>query len=264
MSQEAAAAEEVPRLSDGPLLLCDAVAAGYGALPVIHDVTLEVQPGEVVALLGPNGAGKTTTLRTLAGVLHPLAGTVQCLGESERASLHKRARRGLAYVSEQRSIFTRMSVLDNLRVAGVKPAEAVGVFPELGNLLKRRAGLLSGGEQQMLTLARALARRPRILLADELSLGLAPLIVDRLLETVRRAADGGTAVLLVEQHSRKALSIADRGYIMQRGRVVLHGDTVDLQDKLAEIEALHLGDDRGIASPPERRRTSVNGDRNDC
>jgi branched-chain amino acid transport system ATP-binding protein len=241
MSHEAAAVAVNAQSVGTPLLRSDNVAAGYGPLPVIHDVTLELHSGEVVALLGPNGAGKSTTLRVLAGVLQPLKGTVDCLGHSSSTPLHRRARRGLAYVSEHRSIFSRLSVAENLRVAGVNAGDAVRVFPELQGLLRRRAGLLSGGEQQMLTLARALAREPRVLLADELSLGLAPLIVNRLLDAVRRAADSGLAVLLVEQHSRKALSIADRGYVMQRGRVILTGHAPELREHLADIEALHLG-----------------------
>jgi branched-chain amino acid transport system ATP-binding protein len=241
MSHEAAAVAVNGKPPALPLLRSDNVDAGYGPLPVVHDVTLELRAGEVVALLGPNGAGKSTMLRVLAGVLQPLQGTVDCLGDSTGQPLHRRARRGLAYVSEQRSLFSRLSVAENLRVAGVEVREVVNVFPELDALLRRRAGLLSGGEQQMLTLARALMRRPRVLLADELSLGLAPLVVNRLLEAVRRAADAGLAVLLVEQHSRKALSIADRGYVMQRGRIVLSGDAAELREQLAEIEAMHLG-----------------------
>jgi branched-chain amino acid transport system ATP-binding protein len=241
MSHEAAAVAVNGKPPATPLVRSDNVDAGYGPLPVIHDVTLELRAGEVVALLGPNGAGKSTTLRVLAGVLQPLQGTVDCLGDATGQPLHRRARRGLAYVSEQRSLFSRLSVAENLRVAGVEVREVVNVFPELQGLLRRRAGLLSGGEQQMLTLARALTRRPRVLLADELSLGLAPLVVNRLLEAVRRAADAGLAVLLVEQHSRKALSIADRGYVMQRGRIVLSGDAAELREQLAEIEAMHLG-----------------------
>jgi branched-chain amino acid transport system ATP-binding protein len=241
MSSEAAAMAVNAESLEAPLLRGDGFAAGYGPLPVVHDVTLELRAGEVVALLGPNGAGKSTTLRVLAGVLQPLHGTIDCLGDATGEPLHRRARRGLAYVSEQRSIFSRLSVAENLRVAGVEVSEVVSVFPELQGLLRRRAGLLSGGEQQMLTLARALSRRPRVLLADELSLGLAPLVVNRLLEAVRRAADAGLAVLLVEQHSRKALSIADRGYVMQRGRIVLSGTAAELREHLAEIEAMQLG-----------------------
>jgi ABC-type branched-subunit amino acid transport system ATPase component len=241
MSSEAAAMAVNAESLEAPLLRGDGFAAGYGPLPVVHNVTLELRAGEVVALLGPNGAGKSTTLRVLAGVLQPLHGTIDCLGDATGEPLHRRARRGLAYVSEQRSIFSRLSVAENLRVAGVEVSEVVSVFPELHGLLRRRAGLLSGGEQQMLTLARALSRRPRVLLADELSLGLAPLVVNRLLEAVRRAADAGLAVLLVEQHSRKALSIADRGYVMQRGRIVLSGTAAELREHLAEIEAMQLG-----------------------
>ncbi|HEY5334202.1 MAG TPA: ABC transporter ATP-binding protein [Solirubrobacterales bacterium] len=211
---------------------------------MIHEVDLEVREGEVVALLGPNGAGKSTTLFALAGEISPMAGEVVCLGTGQRAPLHRRARLGMSFVPEERSVFSGMSVADNLLVGSVKPAEAVALFPELEPLMRRRAGLLSGGEQQMLTLARALARKPRVLLADELSMGLAPLIVDRLLTAVRAAADTGIGVLLVEQHSRKALEIADRAYVMRQGRIVLAGTASTLAGRSEDVEAAYLGEDR--------------------
>jgi len=182
------------------------VAAGYGPQPVIHDIDIVVQPGEVVGLLGANGAGKTTMLLALAGELPLLAGEVLLDGAVTTAPLHRRAKRGLTFVTEEKSVFMGLTARDNLRVADVDVDVALELFPELERLLAVRAGLLSGGEQQMLTLARALSRKPRVLLADELSMGLAPLIVKRLLEAVVRIAKNqGTAVLLVEQHVRKAL-----------------------------------------------------------
>jgi branched-chain amino acid transport system ATP-binding protein len=218
-----------------------AVSAGYGPQPVIHDVDLVVDPGEVVGLLGANGAGKTTTLLALAGELPLLSGEVLLEGAATTAPLHRRARQGLTFVTEEKSVFMGLSARDNLRVAHVDIGTALGLFPELERLLDVRAGLLSGGEQQMLTLARALSRKPRVLLADELSMGLAPLIVKRLLEAVVRIAkQQGTAVLLVEQHVRKALEYCDRAYVMHRGRIELSGSTGELLGRLGEIEDRYL------------------------
>ncbi|MDH4144594.1 MAG: ABC transporter ATP-binding protein, partial [Acidimicrobiia bacterium] len=206
------------------LLQASEVSAGYGAQAVIHDIDIEVRAGEVVTLLGPNGAGKTTTLLALSGELPTMAGTVALNGTVTRAPLFKRARNGLTFVTEEKSVFKSLSTRDNLRVGGVTVEDALAYFPELEKRIDVRGGLLSGGEQQMLSLARALARKPQVLLADELSMGLAPLIVKRLLEAVRAAADQqGTAVLLVEQHVRKALVYADRAYVMRRGRIELSG-----------------------------------------
>jgi branched-chain amino acid transport system ATP-binding protein len=226
---------------DPPALEARGIAAGYGPQPVIHDIDIEVFPGEVVALLGANGAGKTTTLLTLAGELPPLRGQVVINGTVTKAPLYKRARNGLTFVTEEKSVFMGLSTRDNLRVAGVDLDEALTLFPELERRLYVRGGLLSGGEQQMLTLARALARKPQVLLADELSMGLAPLVVRRLLEAVRAAADQrGAAVLLVEQHVRKALRYADRAYVMRRGRIELSGTATELRSRINEIEDHYL------------------------
>ena len=217
------------------------ISAGYGPQAVIHDVDIYVNPGEVVALLGANGAGKTTTLLTLAGELPAMSGEVAFDGTVTRAPLHQRARNGLTFVTEEKSVFKGLSTRDNLRVGDVNVDEALALFPELERRLDVRGGLLSGGEQQMLTLARALARKPRVLLADELSMGLAPLVVKRLLEAVRAAADQqGTAVLLVEQHVRKALKYADRAYVMRRGRIELSGSAADLSSRIDAIEDQYL------------------------
>jgi branched-chain amino acid transport system ATP-binding protein len=224
-----------------PALEARAISAGYGPQPVIHDVDLLLEPGEVVGLLGANGAGKTTTLLSLAGELPLQSGHVLLDGTPTDAPLYRRARQGLTFVTEEKSIFMGLSTRDNLRVAHVDIDTALGLFPELERLLGLRAGLLSGGEQQMLTLARALSRRPRVLLADELSMGLAPIIVKRLLEAVVRIAkQQNTAVLLVEQHVRKALEFCDRAYVMHRGRIELSGSTGELLDRLAEIEDRYL------------------------
>jgi len=223
------------------LLEAQAVNAGYHGHPIVHDLDLEVRAGEVCVLLGPNGAGKTTTLLTLAGDLPALGGTVLFNGVPTKAPLHRRARRGLSFVTEERSVFMRLSVAENLAVGRVNRDRALALFPELRPLLRRRAGLLSGGEQQMLTLARALSRSPKVLLIDELSLGLAPLVVQRLLEAVRIAAqETGVGVLLVEQHVRQALKVGDQVLVMQRGQVVLRGKTEEVASRLMDVEAAYL------------------------
>jgi branched-chain amino acid transport system ATP-binding protein len=225
-------------------------------MAVVHDVDLRVGSGEIVALIGPNGAGKTTTMLTLAGELPPLAGEVWFRGAATKSPLFRRARGGLSFVTEERSVFMKLSTADNLRLARVARADAVELFPELGPLMRRNAGLLSGGEQQMLTLARALARKPSVLLADELSLGLAPLVVRRLLDAVQSVArERGMGVLLVEQHVRQALEIADRVYVMQRGHIAISGPVSEVSGRLDEIEATYLASasratDNGASSPP--------------
>ncbi|WP_069767221.1 ABC transporter ATP-binding protein [Streptomyces sp. LUP30] len=225
--------------TDPPLIEARSLSVGYGSRPVVRDLELEVRPGEVVALLGPNGAGKTTTLRALSGSLAPMGGEVRWLGEPGRTPLHRRARQGLAYVGE-RAVFTRLDTADNLRVGRVRSQHALELFPELEKRLSTSAGELSGGEQQMLSLARALCRTPKLLLADELSLGLAPLVVDRLLRAVREAADRGLGALLVEQHVRKVLDVADRVYVLHRGRVTMTGTPAELRGDLDAIESSYL------------------------
>ena len=222
------------------LVATRALDAGYGDLAAVRELDLEVFAGEVVALLGPNGAGKTTTLLTIAGELPPLGGEVDCLDLPSRAPLHRRVRRGLAFVPEERAVFASLSVSGNLRLRPGAAAAATRLFPELTPLLRRRAGLLSGGEQQMLTLGRALAGEPRLLLVDELSLGLAPLVFQRLLLAVRAVADAGVGVLLVEQHASEALSIADRVVVLRRGRVALEGSAAELRDNIGELESAYL------------------------
>jgi branched-chain amino acid transport system ATP-binding protein len=217
------------------------MSTGYAGQPVVHDLTLEVNPGEIVCLLGPNGAGKTTTMLAMSGELPVLAGEIELDGRVTKAPLHRRALAGMSYVTEERSVFKGMSTRDNLRVAKVDLDRALGLFPELESRMAVRGGLLSGGEQQMLTLARALAREPRILLADELSLGLAPLVVDRLLRAFLLAADDhGTGVLMVEQHARKALEYADRAIVMRRGRVVLDVSAEEARRRIGDVERAYL------------------------
>jgi branched-chain amino acid transport system ATP-binding protein len=226
----------------GTLLSTKGLDAGYNRHAVVRGVDLEVRPGEVVALLGPNGAGKTTTLKTLAGMLPPLGGEVRFNDQPATTPLARRAREGLAFVTERRSVFMRLTTAENIKVGRCDAARVQQLFPEITPLMGRLAGQLSGGEQQMLTLGRALARSPKLLLADELSLGLAPLVVTRLLQAVLKAAkDDGVGVLLVEQHVRQALRYADRVYVMSRGRVVLSGTAAEVGP---ELEAAYLTADR--------------------
>ena len=225
-----------------PLLEAKRLKAGYGQLPVVHDLDLHILPGEVVALLGANGAGKTTTILTLSGWQRPLGGEVLWKGRPTIDTLDRRARAGTALITETRSVFMNLSVEQNLRVSRADRTAALDLFPELGPLMSRRAGLLSGGEQQMLALARALARRPDLLLVDELSLGLAPKVVDRLLAAIRDAASEGTGVLLVEQQAKRALEVADRAYVLRRGAVRLSGAATELSGRLDEIEGAYLAE----------------------
>lgn len=225
-----------------PLLQTRNLKAGYLNRPVVDRIDIHVDPGEVVCLLGPNGAGKTTTLLTIAGELAPVDGLVMFSNVPTWTPMHQRVRTGgIGLVTEERLVFTKMSARDNLRLGGGSVERALELFPELEPRLPVRGGLLSGGEQQMLALARALSRDPSLLLADELSLGLAPKIVDRLLGAVRAAADDhGTGALIVEQHARKALRYADRMYLMARGQIRLELPAAEAIERLDEIEEAYL------------------------
>jgi branched-chain amino acid transport system ATP-binding protein len=224
------------------------LTAGYDGAPVVRGVSLSVGAGEVVALLGPNGAGKTTTLRAISGIVAPMAGSVTVLGrDAARSSPYRIARAGVAHVAEGRSVFFGLTVHEHFRLGHrrerLDARRAYEYFPKLRELADRRAGLLSGGEQQMLALARALARAPRLLLVDELSLGLAPVIVERLLPVVRDyATDTGAGVLLVEQHVELALEVADRGVVMSHGEVVLERDAKGLRGDRQLLAASYLGE----------------------
>ncbi len=224
-----------------PAIRVSGLSAGYHGVPVVRDLDLEVHAGEVVAVLGRNGAGKTTTLLAIAGELPPQSGTVQIGGDASPRPLHQRARRGLGLLTEERCIFAELTGHENLRLGRGSTKLAAQVFPELEPHLSKRAGLLSGGQQQMLALARILASRPSVLLADELSLGLAPLVVVRLLAALRSVADAGAAVLLVEQHVHLALESADRAYVLAGGRVALADTSVNLLGRAGDIASAYLG-----------------------
>ena len=231
-----------------PILTIDGLTAGYGEAAVVREVSLTVDQGEVVALLGANGAGKTTTLRAISGIVRPLHGRI-LLGGDDLAgrSPSTRAQLGIAHVPEGRGLFFGLTVAEHLRLGyrgeRLDADVAYRYFPALGDLAGRRTGLLSGGEQQMLAVARALARRPRLLLLDELSLGLAPVIVERLLPRVREyAEESSCGVLLVEQHVHLALEVADRGYVLSHGQIVLHRPVEDLRTDRQLLIASYLGE----------------------
>ena len=235
------------------LLTIENLNTGYAGVPVVRELNVHLDKGEVVALLGPNGAGKTTTLLTISGIIPLLSGNVTILGEQvDSKNPHNNARLGLAHVAEDRSLFFNLTVKENLQLGlrGDKDLQQEGLekalelLPALRPLMDRRSGLLSGGEQQMLAMARALVSKPKLLLVDEMSLGLAPIIVEQLLPIVRNIADEtGAGVLIVEQHVHLALQVADRGYVMNHGELVMSGSASDLLDSKDLLEASYLGGD---------------------
>ena len=207
----------------GTVLAARGLSAGYSGVPAIHAVDIELNSG-------------TPSLKPSCA----LTGDVEVEGEKCRLPLFRRTRGGLGVITEQRTVFMNLSVADNIRLGRGKPEDVLKYFPELEKRLKVKAGLISGGEQQMLSVGRVLAANPQVVLADELSLGLAPIVVKRLLNALRLAANGGAAVLLVEQHVRVALDVVNRGYFLRRGRIELHGTREELRRSDAAIQAIYL------------------------
>ena len=215
------------------MLVVDDVFSGYGKSQVLHGVSLSVNEGEIVALIGANGAGKSTLLKTISGLVQARSGTIKFQNtEIQNLSAHRIVESGVSQVAEGRAMLKRMTVLENLRIgAHVRKDKEVrqdidqifSKFPVLGERHDQLAGLLSGGEQQMLAIGRALMARPRILLLDEPSLGLAPMVVTEIFRTLRALRDDEKTIFLVEQNARRALQVADRGYVLERGQITLEG-----------------------------------------
>ena len=235
-----------------PLLRVEGLRAGYGPIDVLHGVSLTVEPGEVVALIGANGAGKTTTLMAVSGVVPPRAGIVEFDGRNlSQLPAHQIVRLGLAHAPEGRRIFPRLTVLENLQMGAFTRTDPQGVaedierafelFPILRERKAQPGGLLSGGQQQMLAIARALMARPKLLLLDEPSLGLAPQVVVQIFEVIRDLNRRGVSVLLVEQNARMALKVANRGYVLEAGRVTF-ADRADALLNDSRIRAAYLGE----------------------
>jgi len=246
-----------------PLLQAERLRVLYGEIAAVVDVSLEIEAGEIVALLGPNGAGKSTLLRSLAGLHRPASGSVIFDGRDiTRLRGDLVARRGIALVPEGRGIFPALSVEDNLRMGGYWAGEDYRqrvdrlseYFPILSGRRRQQAGSLSGGEQQQLAIARALMSQPRLLMLDEMSLGLAPRVVTELFGILRHINRDGTAVLVVEQQVPQALRLAQRVYVLQRGRVVLCGSSAEVERDAGRLSAAYLGADESRAAAPRAER----------
>jgi branched-chain amino acid transport system ATP-binding protein len=227
-------------------LAVSGVSAGYGAVEVLHDVSITLAAGQVVALLGANGAGKSTLLRTISGLIRPTAGRISLLGEDvTKRPPHRRMSRGLCEIPEGRGIFPSLTVRENLAVLSPRRpdpdalARALDMFPVLKGRLRQTAGSLSGGEQQMLAVSRAITAKPAVVLFDEVSFGLAPIVVDRIYEAVRAIIATGSAVLLVEQYVDRALDLADSAVVLSRGKVAYAGPTARLRS--ADLLETYLG-----------------------
>ena len=233
------------------MLTLQDVRVFYGAIQAVKGISLEVRERELVTIVGANGAGKTTTLRTISGIYRPTTGSITFEGRNLAAlPSHEIVALGISQAPEGRQIFGSLSVRDNLMLGATRRADRAGIaqeldylvslFPVLGERMNQSGGTLSGGEQQMLAIARALMAKPRLLLLDEPSLGLAPMLVNRIFAVISRLKETGVTILLVEQNARKALEIADRAYVMETGRVILEGDARELAAN-PEIEKAYLG-----------------------
>jgi branched-chain amino acid transport system ATP-binding protein len=233
------------------MLEVDTISVFYGNIAAVKDLSLTVEQGEIVTLIGSNGAGKSTTLRTISGLLKPRHGNLRFLGKPITGiPAHEVVQRGIAQSPEGRRIFPRMTVAENLDLGAFLRQDKAGIvedqermlelFPRLRERIGQKAGTLSGGEQQMLAVARALMARPKLLLLDEPSMGLAPVLVDVIFATIRRIREQGTTVLVVEQNARAALSVADRAYVLESGTIKLHGQARELRND-PEIAKAYLG-----------------------
>jgi branched-chain amino acid transport system ATP-binding protein len=244
-----------PAMASGsgePMLVLDDVNTYYGNIHALQGISLRVEAGEIVTLIGANGAGKTTTLKTISGLLHPRRGTVTFEGKDiSKTSAHQLVRLGIGHAPEGRRIFSRMTVFENLQMgAFTRDQTTIGpdidrvmeLFPRLRERTNQLGGTLSGGEQQMLAIGRALMSEPRVLLLDEPSLGLAPILVQQVFQKIRDINAQGTTVLLVEQNALQALSIAHRAYVLQTGRVVLTGSADEVKQN-ESVRKAYLGED---------------------
>jgi len=234
------------------MLSVENISAGYGGILAINEVSIKVQPGEVVVLIGANGAGKSTLLRTISGALKPRQGQIHYQDHKiDGVKPHQIVKMGVVQIPEGRGILSRMTVKENLEMGAYLRSDKPGIardldlvfgkFPRLKERLSQNAGTLSGGEQQMLAIGRALMAKPQLLLMDEPSLGLAPVLVEFIIDTIHELRDkDGYTILLVEQNANQALAVADRGYVMETGRIVLEGDSQTLRDN-EEVQNAYLG-----------------------
>jgi branched-chain amino acid transport system ATP-binding protein len=237
--------------SDGAMLKLTDVNTYYGRIRALQGIDLDVGRGEIVTLIGANGAGKTTTLRTISGLLHPRQGKVWFDGEEiTHTPAHELVKRGIGHAPEGRRIFSRLTVMENLQMGGFTRNAAerrddqervITLFPRLKERLAQKGGTLSGGEQQMLAIGRALMSRPRLLLLDEPSLGLSPILVQQIFDIIREINSQGTTILLVEQNALQALGVARRGYVLQTGKVTLADTAANLAQN-EDVRRVYLGE----------------------
>jgi branched-chain amino acid transport system ATP-binding protein len=239
--------------TQAPMLVLDHVETYYGTIQALKGISIDVHDGEIVTLLGANGAGKSTTLRSINGLNHPRRGTIRVLGDDiSRTPAHEIVRRGVSQSPEGRKLFPRMTVVENLEMGAFQRHDrgeikedmdrVFTLFPRLAERKSQRAGTMSGGEQQMLAIGRALMARPKLLMLDEPSMGLAPIFVDRVFETIVEINKQGTTILLVEQNALVALEVADRGYVLQTGTVALAGTAQSLREDEG-VRKTYLGEE---------------------